>query len=227
MTVGSRRPEGRIALAVISFLAIHVAILQQAHATAVGIGLIYAAINLVLDWWSGVRTARLFGWLVGITILASALTAIWAGYASAIALLLAPSVLANGFMFLLFGRTLLPGQEPLITRFRRIEIGHVAPKFAGYTRRLTQVWTLLFGAGTAASLLAALGGNIEIWSWIAFVVFPALTAALFLGEHVYRAYRYGPEGRASPLHTLALMFHPQAWLPQPATEPRSDSRRHD
>jgi uncharacterized membrane protein len=226
MTMGSRRPEGRIALAIVSFLAIHVAILQQSPATAVAIGLVYAAVNLVLDWRNGASVVRLAGWLSGVFILSLALAAIWAGYASAVALLLAPSVLANAVMFVIFGRTLLPGREPLITRFRRIDIGYVAPKFAGYTRRLTLLWTILFAVGTAASLLAALGGAIEIWSWIAFVLFPALTAALFLGEHVYRAYRYGPEGRASPLHTLAVMFHPQAWLPQPATEPQGNNRRH-
>ena len=90
MTVASRRPEGRIALAVVSFLAIHVAILQQAHATAVGIGLLYIVINLVLDWRNGIRTVRLIGWLAGVVIFSLALAAILAGYASAIALLRSP-----------------------------------------------------------------------------------------------------------------------------------------
>jgi hypothetical protein len=88
------------------------------------------------------------------------------------------------------------------------------------------IWTLLFAAGAAVSLAAAIAGDVELWSWIAFVLLPALTVALFLGEHVYRAYRYGADERASPLRTLALMFNPQSWLPQPAPETQGDSIRH-
>lgn len=224
--MGRRRPEGRIALAIVSFLAIHVAILHQAHAAAIAVGLCYAAVNLAIDWNSGVSANRFYGWLAAIGIMLLALVAILAGYASAVALLLAPSVLANAAMFALFGRTLLPGREPLITRFRRFDVGHVAPKFTRYTRRLTLLWTILFAIGTTVSLAAAIAGDIELWSWIAFVLIPAITVAFFLGEHAYRAYRYGAEGRASPLRTLALMFHPQAWLPQPVREPQSDNARH-
>jgi len=129
-------------------------------------------------------------------------------------------------MLYIFGHTLLPGKEPLITRFRRLDLGHVEPKFIGYTRQLTMLWTILFAAGTLVSLAAAISGNVELWSWIAFVLLPALTVMLFLGEHVYRAYRYGAEERTSPLHTLSLMFHPQAWLPQAAAETQGDNIRH-
>lgn len=221
-----RRPESRILLAIVSFLTIHIAIVKQAPAAAVIVGLGYAVVNLALDWAQGASAARRIVWFAAIVLLMTALAAIWRGYASAIALLLAPSVLANLAMLYMFGHTLLPGREPLITRFRRLDVGHVAPKFIGYTRRLTMLWTILFAVGTLVSLAAAIAGNIEIWSWIAFVLLPALTVALFLGEHVYRAYRYGAEERTSPLHTLSLMFHPQAWLPQPAAEPQGDRARH-
>jgi uncharacterized membrane protein len=219
------RPEIRIALAVGAFLVVHVAIVNEAYPAAVLTGIIYAGANLAVNWRNGMGAGNLYGWLAAVLVLLLALIAIWMGYVSAVALLLAPSLLANAFMLFVFGRTLLPGREPLITRFRRFDVGHVAPKFAAYTRRLTALWTVLFAAGTAASLVAALMRDIEIWSWVAFILLPALTAALFLGEHVYRAFRYGPEGRASPLHTLALMFQPQAWL-QPAHQSQSKNARH-
>ncbi len=221
-----RRPESRILLAIVSFLAIHIAIVKQAPAAAVIVGLGYAIINLVLDWGQGASFTRRVSWVAAIMLLLAALAAIWQGYASAIALLLAPSVLANLAMLYVFGHTLLPGKEPLITRFRRLEIGYVAPKFIGYTRQLTMLWTILFAAGAIVSLAAAISGNVELWSWVAFVLLPALTVALFVGEHVYRAYRYGAEGRTSPLRTLSLMFHPQAWLPQAAAEPQGENIRH-
>jgi uncharacterized membrane protein len=221
-----RRPESRIVLAIVSFLAIHVAIVNEAPATAVIIGLFYAAANLALDWHQGAAGGRRIVWLSVIGLLTATLAAIWLGYASAVTLLLAPSVLANLAMFYVFGNTLLPGKEPLITRFRRIDIGHVTPKFERYTRQLTVLWTVLFALGTVVSVAAAVAGEVELWSWIAFVLMPALSAALFLGEHVYRAYRYGAEERTSPLHTLSLMFHPQAWLPQAAAAPRGDNIPH-
>jgi len=221
-----RRPESRILFAVVSFLAIHIAIVKQAPAAAVIVGLGYAIINLVLDWGRGASAVRRIAWVAAIMLLMAALAAIWHGYASAIALLLAPSVLANLAMLYIFGHTLLPGKEPLITRFRRLDLGHVESKFIGYTRQLTILWTILFAAGTLVSLAAAISGNVELWSWIAFVLLPALSVVLFLGENVYRAYRYGAEERTSPLHTLSLMFHPQAWLPQAAAETQGDNIRH-
>lgn len=224
MKIWQSRPQGRIALAVVSFLAIHVAIIHEAGAAAVIAGLGYAVANLAIDWRAG--TGRRSVWLIAICALLIALAAISAGYASAVVLLLAPSVVVNAALFALFGHTLLPGREPLITRFRRFEIGHVAPKFVRYTRLLTMLWTILFAFGTAVSLAAALAGEIELWSWLAFVLMPALTAGFFLGEHAYRAYRFGTEGRASPLRTLALILHPQAWLPQPAHEPQGDNAGH-
>lgn len=220
-----RRPESRIVLAIVCFLAIHIAIVKEAHAAAVMVALCYAGANLALDWNLGARAGRRIAWIAVIVLLSSALIAIWLGYASAIALLLAPSVLANLVMFCIFGQTLLPGQEPLITRFRRLEVGHVTAAFEQYTRRLTMLWTILFAIGTFVSLAAAIYGDIELWSWIAFVLLPALTAGLFLGEHVYRAFRYGAEGRTSPLRTLSVMFHPHAWLPQ-TVEPQGDNIRH-
>lgn len=221
-----RRPESRILLAIVSFLAIHIAIVKQAPAIAVIVGLGYAGVNLALDWNLGAKAGRRVAWIAVIALLAASLAAIQLGYASAITLLLAPSVLANLAMFCIFGQTLLPRHEPLITRFRRLDVGHITPAFEQYTRRLTMLWTLLFAVGTIVSLAAAISGNIELWSWIAFVLLPALTAGLFLGEHVYRAYRYGAEGRTSPLRTLSVMFHPQAWLPRPAAEPQGDNIRH-
>lgn len=221
-----RRPEGRILFAVVSFLAIHIAIVKQAPAAAVVVGLGYGIINLALDWGQGASYARRIAWFAAIMLLMAALAAIWQGYASAIALLLAPSVLANLAMLYIFGHTLLPGKEPLITRFRRLDVGHVEPKFIGYTRQLTMLWTMLFAAGTLVSLAAAISGNVELWSWIAFVLLPALTVVLFVGEHVYRAYRYGAAERTSPLRTLSLMFHPQAWPPQAAPEPQGDNIRN-
>ena len=43
-----------------------------------------------------------------------------------------------------FGRTLAPGQEALITRYTRADLGEPGPRLAAYTRALTLFWTLAF-----------------------------------------------------------------------------------
>ena len=53
--------------------------------------------------------------------------------------------------------TLLPGREPLISRYTRFDFGHLPPDCAGYTRFLTLLWAALL-AGFAAAQAAALAG---------------------------------------------------------------------
>ena len=50
----------------------------------------------------------------------------------------------------LFGRTLRPGHEPLITRFARRVHGTLPPQLAAYTRRLTIAWCVFFGAQSSS-----------------------------------------------------------------------------
>src|SRR5260370_7687373 len=52
------------------------------------------------------------------------------------------------YLFLLwyFGSTLLPGREPIITRFARRAHGAVQPAMERFTRRLTVAWCAFFAA---------------------------------------------------------------------------------
>jgi len=201
----------RAALTIACLLLMHFAILRGAPALAVACGLVFAGANLAIAVRSGGRPLGRNPWLIPVVALSGAQIAMWFGYTSAVAVVLAPSAIVNIFLMILFGHTLLPGREPLITRFRRLDVGHVAPMFVPYTRRLTVLWTLLFAAATVASIGAAVWGSIALLSWIAFIFVPAASLSFFLGEHVYRAFRFGPEGRASPLRTVRIMLHPEAW----------------
>jgi uncharacterized membrane protein len=208
----------RIAIALASLVLIHVAITEDAQAMAVLVALIGYTATLGLNWF---RTGRPPGKLAiaGVVVVLAALLVIWLGYASAVTVVLAPSVIFNAGLLVIFGHTLLPGREPLITRFRRIDVGFVAPVFVSYTRTLTALWTLIFAVGTTVSLGAALWGDIALWSWLALIVLPIVTAVFFVGEHVYRAIRYGPEAGASLLRTLRIMTDERAWALAPAGEP--------
>ena len=58
--------------------------------------------------------------------------------------------------------TLLPGSEPLISRYTRFDYGRLPPDLGAYTRALTVLWAVLL-AGFAAAQGAALasGGHLS------------------------------------------------------------------
>ena len=99
----------------------------------------------------------------------------------------AVAVVANLVASHQFGATLLPGQEPLITRYTRFDFGHLPPDLRAYTRRLTLLWAALL-AGFAAAQGAALAGLLPPSG--VFAAEAAACAALFLGEHLVRARRF-------------------------------------
>ena len=105
-------------------------------------------------------------------------------------LLVAPPILINAALACLFGSTLLPGRDPFISRFARMEQGTLPADLARYTRRLTWIWTLLFTAMAATALALALFGSLAAWSTFTNVVTYTLVAVFFAGEHAYRRVRY-------------------------------------
>jgi uncharacterized membrane protein len=151
------------------------------------------------------RAARL-GLMAALAVLALALwthpDAMW---------LLVRSLPALGMllMALHFGATLLPGEEPLITRYTRYDPGVRIAECAGYTRGLTWVWTLVFVALTPVYALALLrlppldgpADNAEVFASGAI-----LMLALFLGEHVVRTLRFPHFGTATPPRTLRAVL---------------------
>ena len=90
------------------------------------------------------------------------------------------TLLVLGWLAWFFGRTLLPGREPLITRIARVSDPGLAPALCHYTRRLTAVWcgyfvlavVLFLGWGESVA-----GGGLWVW---------AGTIVLFVGEHWLR-----------------------------------------
>lgn len=116
----------------------------------------------------------------------AAITAVNLWLGSLFALYLLP-VMINGFLGVLFGRTLLPGSEPLITRFRRLEgEGDIPPAIAVYTRALTAIWTGVFVLLAAISALLALFAPLEVWSLFTNCLNYGVVAVLFVAEYIYR-----------------------------------------
>ena len=179
------------ALAVAWPLSIHAAVLlgvpewgPRCTATAGSLG--------AFLWAASRRRTDAYAFATALTVTLGAL-ALGAAYA----LLVAPPILINAALAYLFGSTLLPGRDPFISRFARIEQGALPADLARYTRRLTWIWALLFTVMAVTALALALFGSLAAWSTFTNVITYSLVGALFAGEYAYRRLRYRQYRHAS------------------------------
>src|SRR5882672_12026447 len=107
------------------------------------------------------------------------------------ALLRLPPVIINLALAVWFGRTLAPGEEPMISWFARLVRGtELAPDLALYTRRSTLMWTAFFVSMAAAAAALAVWATPQTWSLFANGIDYLLVGVLFVGEYVFRRLRY-------------------------------------
>lgn len=102
----------------------------------------------------------------------------------------------------LFGASLRPGREPLITGFCRLERGEVPRGLYVYTRRLTWLWTGFFGMMALESLWLALYAPLEMWSLFTNIINYLIIAVLIVAEFIYRTLRYRNYTHASFLQFI-------------------------
>jgi len=94
----------------------------------------------------------------------------------------------NVALALAFGVTLLPGREPLCTRFAAMMDGSLTPSVERYTRQITVAWTLFFVAIAAISTALFATASIAEWSTFANYLALPLVAVMFVAEHVWRRF---------------------------------------
>ncbi len=133
---------------------------------------------------SALRAPRsLLAQLVGPGIMLMALIGLLLDAAAALYL---PPVLISGTLLQVFGHSLLPGNEPLISRFARRVDGIDDSRTLDYTRGLTWFWTLALAAILIESVLLALFAPLEIWSLFTNLLNYVIIAALFVLEYFFR-----------------------------------------
>jgi uncharacterized membrane protein len=98
--------------------------------------------------------------------------------------------LAYVVLLVLFGATLRPGAEPLISYFARKIHGQLSPELLRYTRGVTWAWCIFFGLEIATSALLFALAPIEWWSAFINLFNAPLILMLFLGEHLFRRLRF-------------------------------------
>jgi len=87
----------------------------------------------------------------------------------------------------LFGRSLLGGQDALVTQFAKLaHDGVISPAKARYTRQVTIAWTLFFFASAAVSTALFWLAPATAWSVFANLLGLPLLALMFIGEHLIR-----------------------------------------
>lgn len=131
------------------------------------------------------RPAAWAGWLAGCALLA--LAARWRLDG---ALAVAPSVLVPWFLAAVFGASLLPGRTALVRAIGERARGPLEPALARHAEAVTALWALFLAALGAVALLTHLAGSQRLWFIATHVGAPLATAALFVGEWLYRRWRF-------------------------------------
>ncbi|MBN9426213.1 MAG: acyl carrier protein [Burkholderiales bacterium] len=105
----------------------------------------------------------------------------------------------NALLGLLFGRSLLRGRQPLVTRLALLLHQQLPAPMLAYTRSVTRAWTLFFAAMTLVSLSLYQFGPMAWWSVLAnFLTLPAV-ALMFAVEYAIRLQRFPDFAHASLL----------------------------
>jgi uncharacterized membrane protein len=99
----------------------------------------------------------------------------------------------------LFGRTLVAGREPLVTRFARIVRGELPPEVVHYTRSVTVAWTVFFVAMGLVAMLLYWTAPREAWSAFVNLCTIPCVLGMFVGEYAVRRIRFASMEHSSIL----------------------------
>lgn len=143
------------------------------------------AVGLALAWRSTRRALWLALWVVAaVAILMAGETlpdgTLW--------LLLFQSIGINAAMGLAFGRTLVRGSTPMVSRFAKVVHGKLSPQLASYTRGVTLAWVVYFVLTSVVSILLFFVAPTAVWSGFVNLLSVPLLGAMFAGEYLVRLF---------------------------------------
>ena len=211
------RPALAVAASVVFAIAAHAAIV---HGLAEPAGALLALVPLAILLYVLARRSP-HRW-TGVALLVAGAAIAWLAFPAL--KLNFPSLFfvehAGGQLLLacLFGRTLMKGEEPLVSQFARAFHGELTPEVKRYTRRVTVAWTIFFATLFVAACGLYFAGMLEAWSLLANIVGPVLVGVMFIVEYLVR-HRVLPD-----LERHGLMSGVRAFS-RHVTAPQSQSTR--
>lgn len=166
-------------------LILHLFVVKNAQAP-IGVGLALLPIGGYIFWLlrfskHPVRSALMLA--LALVLLGAAWSAKWIDFSVAYYF---EHVLFNSLLLILFGSSLLPGREPLVTRLARRVHGSLPIQIAAYTVKVTWLWTIYFAATILLSLLLYYFAPLRVWSFFANVLSIPLVVLVFIAEYWYR-----------------------------------------
>ena len=109
----------------------------------------------------------------------------------------------NLALAILFGRTLLNGQQALVTQFALLaHNGQISKAKEAYTRGVTIAWTSFFTAMASISALLFFFAPAAVWSAFANLLSLLLIGLMFAVEHFVRLRVLPPEDQSSIADTI-------------------------
>ena len=141
-----------------------------------------AAIGLVV----AVRRGNLPSSLLFGALLSAGVVLWWWG--KAVDFMYLPPVLVNLALMALFGKTLLSGATPLVSRVASLWRGTLDTVVSRYTRRVTIAWTIFFALMALESIGLALFAPVHVWSLFTNFLNYVFVLLFFVIEYQLRFY---------------------------------------
>jgi len=110
----------------------------------------------------------------------------------------------NLFLLWLFGRTLLAGNEPLISQISRRVNGELKPEVVLYTRHVTIAWCVYFALQVIVSFTLYIVGSLAVWSFFINVLNLPLLILMFVAEKTYRNFNFPNHPKTSILKAIEV-----------------------
>ena len=138
--------------------------------------------------YQGLKEKSRFAW--GLMSVLALLLLLMNHYAMALYIFYLPPVIIPLLLGSIFLRSLFPGQTPLVTAIGESVHGPFDHEMLVYTRRVTILWSVFCLLLALSSALLPVLASVEIWSLFSNVLNYLAVAVLFIGEYIYRKWRF-------------------------------------
>jgi uncharacterized membrane protein len=144
---------------------------------------------LAISMWGALAARRPWAW---IALLVSAALLYWlVVVGGGLYALYVPPAVIPAALFIVFARSLRPGEQPWISRIATVMRGApLPPPLVVYTRQITILWCGIFVAMFASAVGLAIWASPEVWSLMTNFVHYLVLGAVFVLEFAYRRMRF-------------------------------------